>query len=183
MRTPFDQVVIDHGGTVLRVCRAVLGAGPDAEDAWSETFLAALRAWPELPEDANVQAWLVRIASRKAIDVTRARARRPIPTDDVPEPPRRGGHPPGDPAGDPAARVLDLWPAVARLPERQRLAVAYHYLGGLTHAETAELIGGTAAAVRRASADGIATLRRTFSDSPRAVDDSDRRRADAPGQR
>lgn len=175
---PFERLVCRHGPVVLRVCRAV--AGPqDAEDAWSETFLAALRAWPELPEDANVQAWLVRIASRKAIDVTRARVRRPIPTDDVPEPPRSGGHPPGDPA----ARELDLWPAVARLPERQRLAVAYHYLGGLTHAETAQLIGGTAAAVRRASADGIATLRRTFSDSPRAVDDSDRRRADAPGRR
>ena len=42
---PFEEVVAEHGPTVLRVCRAVLGP-VDAEDAWSETFLAALRAYP-----------------------------------------------------------------------------------------------------------------------------------------
>ena len=51
---------------------------------------------------------------------------------------------------------------MAALPERQRLAVAYHYLGGLPHAETAELIGGSAQAVRRAAADGIKNLRQTY---------------------
>jgi RNA polymerase sigma factor (sigma-70 family) len=154
MRVPFEQAVDAHGATVLRVCRAVLGSGPDAEDAWSETFLAALVAWPDLPDEANVQAWLVRIAHRKAIDVTRARGRRAVPTDAVPESPSRHG----DPAAE--AGEHDVWRSVARLPERQRLAVAYHYLGGLSHVETAGLIGGSAAAVRRASADGIAALRR-----------------------
>ena len=51
---------------------------------------------------------------------------------------------------------------MADLPERQRLAIAYHYLGGLPHAETAELIGGNATSVRRAAADGIKSLRRTY---------------------
>ncbi|HEV3295883.1 MAG TPA: sigma factor, partial [Streptosporangiaceae bacterium] len=55
---PFEQIVADFGPMVLRVCRAVVG--PDeAEDAWSETFLAALRAYPRLDEGANVEAWLV----------------------------------------------------------------------------------------------------------------------------
>jgi len=40
---PFEELVAEHGPTVLRVCRAVLGPA-DAEDAWSETFLAALDA-------------------------------------------------------------------------------------------------------------------------------------------
>ena len=70
---PFEQIVADFGPMVLRVCRAVVG--PDeAEDAWSETFLAALRAYPQLDEGANVEAWLVTIAHRKAIDATRAAA-------------------------------------------------------------------------------------------------------------
>ena len=61
MQAPFEGVVRAHGSTVLRVCRAL--AGPhDADDAWSETFLSALRAWPDLPEDANVAGWLVTIA-------------------------------------------------------------------------------------------------------------------------
>lgn len=75
MNQPFDQAVQQHGETVLRVCRAVLGPGPDSDDAWSETFLAALRAWPQLPQDTNVEAWLVRVAHRKAIDITRVRGR------------------------------------------------------------------------------------------------------------
>src|SRR5699024_1081395 len=83
---PFEEAVRSHGVTVLRVCRAALGAGADADDAWSETFLAALRAWPDLAEDANVEAWLVRIAQRKTIDVIRARGRRAAPVADLPEP-------------------------------------------------------------------------------------------------
>lgn len=152
MNEPFERAVERHGATVLRVCRAVLGPGPDADDAWSETFLAALRAWPELPENTNVEAWLVRVAQRKAIDVTRSRTRQAVPTESLPERPSTDGD----------ADAEGLWEAVAALPERQRLAVAYHYLGGLPHAETAELIGGSADAVRRATADGIKSLRRIY---------------------
>ncbi|WP_285187294.1 sigma-70 family RNA polymerase sigma factor [Rhodococcus sp. MEB041] len=146
---PFETVVATHGPVVLRVCRAVVGP-VDADDAWSETFLAALRAYPDLPEDANVQAWLVTIAHRKAVDVHRAAARRPVPTDSVP---------------DVAMMVPDenhaLWSAVAALPDTQRLAVAYHHIGGLPHADVAALLGNSTTAARRACADGIATLRRT----------------------
>ena len=74
MKQPFEQVVAEHGETVLRVCRVVVGV-VDANDAWSETFLSALRAYPDLPADANVQAWLVTIAHRKAIDIIRSRQR------------------------------------------------------------------------------------------------------------
>jgi RNA polymerase sigma factor (sigma-70 family) len=151
MKQPFEKVVAEHGVTVLRVCRAVLGPHADADDAWSETFLAALRAYPDLPVDANVEAWLVTIAHRKAIDVTRARRRNAVP---VAEPPEGGTS-----GGDPAEREPDLWRAVAALPDKQRMSVAYHYLGGLPYAQVADLLGGTADAARRAAADGIKRLR------------------------
>jgi RNA polymerase sigma factor (sigma-70 family) len=154
MNEPFERAVDQHGATVLRVCRAVLGVGPDAEDAWSETFLAALRAWPDLPDDVNVEAWLVRVAHRKAIDITRARQRHAVPSDELPEQPSK--------LGLPEEGGSDLWQAVAALPRRQRLAVAYHYFGGLPHRDTADLIGGTVDAVRRAAADGIKALRTTY---------------------
>lgn len=155
MKHPFELAVKQHGETVLRVCRAVLGPGADADDAWSETFLAALKAWRELPEDTNLQAWLVRVAHRKAIDITRARARHAIPTGDLPEQ--------ASPSGNPGVDEYGVWAAVAALPQRQRLAIGYHYLGGLRHPETAELIGGSPDAVRRAAADGMKSLRQTFS--------------------
>ncbi|HEX3588087.1 MAG TPA: sigma-70 family RNA polymerase sigma factor [Pseudonocardiaceae bacterium] len=153
MRRPFEDVVAEHGPTVLRVCRAVLGPA-DAEDAWSETFLSALKAYPDLPADANVEAWLVTIAHRKAIDVTRAAARRPVAVDPVPDRPTVHGRP-QDWDGD-------LWAALSALPTKQRAVVAYHYLAGLPYREIAEITGGTADAARRAAADGIATLRTTY---------------------
>jgi RNA polymerase sigma factor (sigma-70 family) len=153
MKQPFEQVVEQHGGTVLRVCRVVLSVH-DAEDAWSETFLAAMRAYPDLPDDANAEAWLVTIAHRKAIDVLRARKRQPAPVGDVPEAPTTLGVP-GDKDGD-------LWHAVAALPEKQRQAVAYHYVAGLAYAEIAEILGGTTDAARRAAADGIKNLRKKY---------------------
>jgi RNA polymerase sigma factor (sigma-70 family) len=150
-KPPFETVVSDHGPTVLRVCRAVLGP-VDADDAWSETFLSAMRAYPQLPVGANVEAWLVTIAHRKAIDVTRARSRAAIPTDSLPE----------ATSTEAAERDDDLADALAGLPDRQRHAVAYHYLAGLPYNEVAAILGGTAAAVRRSAADGVATLRRTY---------------------
>lgn len=155
---PFETVVAEHGRTVLRVCRAALNT-TDADDAWSETFLAALQAYPALPADANVEAWLVRVARRKAIDVLRARARLPIAVEELPEP--------DAPAELPAAELFgveaaDLWGAVTALPTKQRLCVSYHYWLGLPHHEVAELVGGTPAAARRATSDGLATLRTLF---------------------
>ena len=73
----FEATVSMHGNTVLHVCRAVVGVA-DADDAWSETFLSAMRAYPDLPADANIEAWLVTIAHRKGIDVIRKAARTPF---------------------------------------------------------------------------------------------------------
>lgn len=147
---PFERVVTEYGPTVLRVCRAVLGP-VDAEDAWSETFLSALKAYPGLPEDANLEAWLVTIAHRKAIDVVRAQARRPVAVEQVPERPATT-EPPTD-------WDADLWDALRRLPDKQRQVVAYHYLAGLPYKEIAAIVGGSVDAARRAAADGIRSLR------------------------
>jgi RNA polymerase sigma factor (sigma-70 family) len=158
-KAPFERIVAQHGATVLRVCRAVLGPH-EAQDAWSDTFLAALRAYPDLADGANIQAWLVTIAHRKAIDITRARSRDPMPVESPPEQLSTAGIPePGD---------GDVWADVAALPSKQRLAIAYHYLAGLPHQEVAEIIGGTTDAARRAAADGIKSLRRKYRLSARA---------------
>ena len=149
---PVGRVVAEHGGTVLRVCRVLLGRH-DADDAWSETFLAAMRAYPGLPETANVEAWLVTIAHRKAIDVLRARRRHPVPVGELPAEPAGDGVPGTDD---------DLWQAVRALPDKQRQAVAYHHVAGLPYAEIARILGGTTEAARRAAADGIKNLRRNY---------------------
>lgn len=148
---------------VLRVCRAT--AGPDlAEDAWSETFLAALRAYPELPDGSNIAAWLATIAHRKALDQRRAQTRRAVPVADIPEP-VHGAAAPGLAMTQPGLEggwEVELWSALAELPDKQRQTVIYHHIGGLPYAAIADILGGTAAAARRAAADGIARLRLVY---------------------
>jgi RNA polymerase sigma factor (sigma-70 family) len=153
MKPPFEHIVARHGPAVLRVCRAVVGVD-DADDAWSDTFLAALRAYPALDAGANVEAWLVTIAHRKAIDILRATRRRPVTLDVLPEPS-------ATPAEFDAER-LDLQRAIAALPDRQRQTIAYHYLIGLPYAEVAGILGGSVDAARKAASEGIHALRGTL---------------------
>jgi RNA polymerase sigma factor (sigma-70 family) len=156
MKRPFEEIVAEHGPTVLRVCRALL-ARPDADDAWSETFLAALRAYPDLADGANIEAWLVTIAHHKAIDLLRAQTRRATPVAEVAE----AGS--ATDAWEPADN--GLWAALRALPTKQRQAVAYHHVGGLPYAEVAALVGGSTDAARRAAHDGIRALRRLYRNS------------------
>lgn len=153
MKKPFEQIVGLHSARVLRVCRAIVGPD-DADDAWQETFVAALRAYPSLDDGANIEAWLVTIAHRKAIDIIRARARRAVTMEALPEP--------VSPNGTAGTDADDLWDAVSRLPEKQKLAVAYHYLAGLPYRDVAAIIGGSDDAARRAASDGVAALRANF---------------------
>ena len=152
---PFEEIVAEHGAVVMRVCRALLGPS-DAEDAWAETFLAALRAYPTLRPDSNVRGWLVTIAHRKAIDQVRSSTRAPRPTDGIPEHVAATANP------TEAVPDTELWSAVAALPAGQRTAVVYHYVAGLPYAEIAALTETSAAAARRRAADGIATLRKHY---------------------
>jgi RNA polymerase sigma factor (sigma-70 family) len=147
---PFEHVVREHGAVVMRVCRALLPAA-EAEDAWSETFLAAMRAYPRLRPDSNVRGWLVTIAHRKALDQLRSRSRQPLPAPEVPEIATTDCH------TDEALRD-----AVAALPDKQRAAVVLHHLAGLPYADVARELGGSEAAARRSAADGIARLRATY---------------------
>jgi RNA polymerase sigma factor (sigma-70 family) len=155
VQRPFEEIVAAHGSVVMRVCRAMLGPA-DAEDAWAETFLAALRGYPTLRPDSNVRGWLVTIAHRKAIDQIRTTARTPRPTDRLPESPATDGNP-GDALPD-----AELWDALAALPPKQRAAVVYHYVADLSYAEIGALLGTSQAAARRSAADGIASLRKHF---------------------
>ena len=161
--TPFQAVATAHGATVLRVCRALVGP-VDAEDAWSETFLSALRAYPDLPAGANVEAWLVTIAQRKSIDILRRRGRDPLALGELPDSASTLGIP------DRADAHRELWVLLASLPLVQRQAVVWHHLVGLPYAEVAEQIGNSPAAARRAGSDGIAALRRALTRDPHARD-------------
>ena len=149
---PFQRFLDEHREPVLRFLVASVGR-QEADDCFQETFLAALRAYPRLPADANRRAWVLTIAHRKAIDSHRARRRRPDPVEGLEEhlsePPR--------PESDPA-----LWQAVRALPSKQRAAVVLRFVADLKHAEAAEVIGCSEEAARRNLHAGLTKLRKEW---------------------
>jgi RNA polymerase sigma factor (sigma-70 family) len=147
---PFQAVLDEHGPDVYRYL--VASVGPlDADDCFQETCVSALRAYPELAHGEHLRAWLFRIAGRKAIDMHRARARRALLSDDLPE----------QPVTDPApGEGDDLFEQVRRLPDKQRSAVFLRCVLGTPYRELARALECSEPAARRSVHEGLAKLRK-----------------------
>ncbi|HEV7808411.1 MAG TPA: RNA polymerase sigma factor [Solirubrobacteraceae bacterium] len=157
---PFQRFLDGHRDDVLRFLVAAVGRH-DADDAFQETFLSALRAYERLQPNSNLRAWVLTIAHRKALDVHRARRHRPLPVAEFDEG--------AAPVGGAVSATGDLadgehWERVRTLPPRQRAVLTLRYAAGLTHAEIAEALGCSAEAARRAASDGLTTLRQELPD-------------------
>jgi RNA polymerase sigma factor (sigma-70 family) len=146
---PFQTLLDDFGADVYRFC--VVTAGPaEADDAYQETWIAALRAYPELRRADNLRGWLFRIARNKAIDLHRSRARQPVP---VAAPPEQTAPPP-EPESEPG-----LWAALRRLPPKQRTAVFCRSVLGMPYPELAQVLDSSEDAARRNVFEGLNRLR------------------------
>ena len=147
-KPPFQVLLDTHREEVFRFLVAAAGPG-EADDCFQETFLSALRAYPRLRDGSNLRAWLLKIASNKAIDAHRSRQRRPAPADQLPEP-ASGPPPETDPA---------LWGAVRALPPRQRASILHRYVSDLPYAEIGRVVGCSDEAARRNVHEGLKKLR------------------------
>ncbi len=134
---PFQEFLDEHKTRVYRFVLAAVGPH-DADDCFQDTFLAALRAYPKLRDAEHLDRWVLRIASRKAIDHHRTKSRLPTLLDELPE---QATDPP-----EPQDEIL--WKSVRELPARQRIAMAHRYVLDRSYAEIAELMGGTEEAAR-----------------------------------
>ncbi len=147
MLPPFQTFMDEQATPVWRFLRAVL-PNHDAEDCFQETFLAALRSYPELRNGSNLRSWVMTIAHRKAVDVHRSK-KRTKPTDKIPD--RAAPSPKED---DPT-----LWAAVRALPDKQREAVAHRFVNDMTYRDIARVMESTEAAARANVSEGVRKLR------------------------
>lgn len=147
---PFQAVLDTHGSSLHRYLVGVLGPH-DGADAYQETLISALRAWPPR-HDGNLRAWLFTVAHRKVIDHARARDRRPVPVGNVPD---RGGT--SGLAGDGHDR--DVWDVVRALPDKQRAAVALRHGDDWSYGDIAAVLGISEAAARQNVKAGLDRLR------------------------
>ena len=145
---PFQRFLDAHRDAVWRYAVAAVGR-QDADDVFQETFIAALRAYPKLRPDSNLRAWVLTIASNKALDHHRARARRPFTPGDVPE----------VAVHDKELADEALWAEVRALPPKQRAAITLRYAADLDYAAIGDALGCSEEAARRSAHEGLKKLR------------------------
>ena len=152
---PFPDFVEEHRVRVYRFLVAAVGP-VEADDCFQETFLAALRAYPKLEHAEALDRWILKIATRKALDHHRGRGRRPVPSESAieladarPATTKADGIDPADP----------LWDAVRALPPRQRAAVVHRYVLDLPYDQVGDLMGCSAETARANVHHGMRTLR------------------------
>jgi len=149
---PFQSFLDDHREEVYRFL-AGFAVPHEVDDAFQETFISALRAYPELRNGTNLRSWVLTIAYRKAMDSHRSRARRPVPVKDLPEQPSRGSQ----------AEDHALWDLVRALPEKQRAAVVQRFAVGLPYKEIGSVLDCTEEAARQNVREGLKKLKEMMS--------------------
>jgi RNA polymerase sigma factor (sigma-70 family) len=142
---PFERFYEQHRDEIYAFLVRRLGRDR-ADDAFQETFLRALRAYPQLHHGEHLRAWAYTIAGRIAIDEHR-RAR---PHAELPELAAEDGRP----------AFAELEHLADELPPTERAAVILRYGYDLDYADIGTALGSNATAARQAASAGIRRLRK-----------------------
>jgi RNA polymerase sigma factor (sigma-70 family) len=119
-----------------------------AEDAFQETFLRALRAYPALDHGRYLKAWVSTIAERVAIDAHRRKTL------------WDGTEVPDVETVDERPSYEELRELTAGLPPKERAAVVLRYGYDLDYEQIGAAIGSSAEAARQATSSGVRRLRK-----------------------
>lgn len=143
---PFERFYVEQRDIVLSFLRRRLDASA-AEDAFQETFLRALRAYPRLEHGEHLRAWVLTIAARLVIDS--GRRARPL-TNELPELPVEDGRP----------AYAQLEHLAGALPPTERAAVVLRYGYDLDYDQIGDVLDSSGVAARQAASSGVRRLRR-----------------------
>ena len=146
---PFERFYESHRDEIWAFLVRKLGR-ERAEDAFQETFLRALRAYPSLEHGRHLRAWAYTIAGRIAIDVARERRPAATTTSNTVLLAAEDGRPA-------YAQIEHL---AAELPPTERAAVVLRYGYDLDYEDIGEALGSSAEAARQAASSGVRRLRR-----------------------
>ena len=152
----FDQVVRRREAQVLRTAFRILGNWADAEDVAQEAFLRLHRRGLDFPSEPAFGAWLYRVTVNLCLDRARS-ARR---AGELQEPSELAS--PGISVEAAAIREQQkqrLLAALAKLPRKERAAIALREIEGLSTAEVAAILGSSEGTVRSQVAKALTRLR------------------------
>ena len=125
----FAALVREHARSMFRAARVLLRSDAEAEDAVGEAVLKAWEAFDTLKNPDAARGWLITIAVNCA-KAQRRRQGRVVYLEDMEQEPEA-------PSAEPP---IDLWEAVLRLPEEQRLVILLYYYEDMPVEETARML-------------------------------------------
>lgn len=143
---PFEQFYAQHRERVYRLLVRRLGA-QQAEDAFQETFLRALRAYGGLRHGEALGAWAATIAERVAIDLQRRRRPAVAAAEE-------------EPVWDDRPAHAELEHLAGGLPPTERAAVVLRFGYDLDYEQIGSVLGSNAVAARQAASAGVRRLRK-----------------------
>jgi len=154
----FEELVARYQNRVLTVLYNALGQREEAEDLTQEVFLRVYRARHGYKPTAKFSTWVFTITNNLALNARRSRRLRRSVTIDASESGPLGARPeeqlvtetaPSASGQMQATEVAELVrQAVAKLNERQRMAVLLNKFEDLGYAEIAGIMGMTESAVK-----------------------------------
>ncbi|MFN2467622.1 MAG: RNA polymerase sigma factor [Gaiellaceae bacterium] len=142
---PFERFYADQRDDVFRHLTRLLPR-QDAEDAYQETFLRALRSYASLEHGRFLRAWALTIATRVALDMLRRR--------------RPAGTAPEQVTRDERPAYAALEHLAGELPPKERAAVVLRYGYDLDYSDIGAALGSNEQAARQAASSGVRRLRR-----------------------
>lgn len=157
----FEALVDRHSAELFAYLFRLTRQAADAEDCLQEAYLRAYRAYGRLPADANVRAWLYRIATNTAFSHLRRRRREAGWQAEADERQPAAGLTPSEQAEQRAQRAA-LAAAVERLPAQQRAALVLRQYQALSYSEVAEALACSPEAARANVYQALKKLREEF---------------------
>ena len=156
----FAGLVERHYDIIYRVVWRVTSGHADTEDMVQEAFLKLWNNPSQVRHGVALRGWLMRVATNLAID--RARRKQASNIDDQPEIAASGPDALDQVVGDRSANEINS--ALARLPERQRLALSLVYFENMSNIEAAEAMAISVEAIESLLARGRRALKGELSD-------------------
>lgn len=141
-------------GPILR--RYLRGRVPDADidDVVQVVFVEVWRFRSRFDPSRSLEAWVLTIARRRAIDHLRSRRRDTVPLEDA----GSMAGPDGRDIASQVERTRDMQVALARLPDLQREAIEMAYYADLTQREIAERLDVPLGTIKARTARGLRRL-------------------------
>ncbi|MCW2907977.1 MAG: polymerase, sigma-24 subunit, subfamily [Actinomycetia bacterium] len=149
----FDDCYAELGPLLRRYLR---GRVPDADidDVVQVVFVEVWRFRGRFDPSRSLEAWVLTIARRRAIDHLRARHRDTVPLEDA----LSMAGPDGRDIARQVERSRDLQVALGRLPDLQREAIEMAYYADLTQREIAERLDVPLGTIKARTARGLRRL-------------------------